>query len=246
MSEPSPDYSPTRRETRMTLMLPVVVRAHAPDGTALEEEALMQDVCGGGMAFRTTVPLRRGQVVHLTAPVPRSFRKHGVNEPSYAAYAIVRNLLVDDEGCRVGVMFFGEEPPSNYRTNPAARYVLPSDVVPGWSTPIAVSEGGPEPGELRRHPRFAIFVDLALEQVDEWGAVIDGERTVADNVSLGGARVFTSHAFNKGDVLIVREIGGSFEARALVVGSFAGPDRMRRLNLHFLDGREPRHLVPGH
>ena len=127
-----------------------------------------------------------------------------------------------------------------------ARYVLPSDVVPGWSTPLSVSEAGPEPGELRRHPRFAIFVELALEQVDEWGAVIDGERTVADNVSLGGARVLTSHDFSNGDVLMVREIGGGFEARALVVGSFAGPDGTRRLNLHFLDGREPRHLVPGH
>jgi hypothetical protein len=230
----------------MDLLLPVLVKAHLPGGAVLEDEALMQDVCGGGMAFRTSMPLRKGQVVHLQAPVPRAFRKYELSARSYPVYAIVRSVLVDDEGSRVGVMFFGQEPPSGYQTNPAARYVLPNDIVPGWAASVIAKDAAGEAGDLRHYPRFPIFVEFALERVDEFGAVIDEERTVAVDVSRGGARVFTTHPFRDGDVVHVRELAGSFETRAQVVGSFHGPDGVRRLNLHFLDGREPRHLVPGH
>ena len=231
----------------MALLLPVTVRAHAPNGTEEEDEALMQDVCSGGMAFRSRLALRKGQVVQLSAPVPRTYRQYGLQERNYTVYAIVRNLLVDDEGSRVGVMFFGKEPPSGYRANPSTRFVLPTDVVPDWQVPgKPTAETQRDPGDLRRHRRFAISVDFTVEQLDEWGAVLDQERTVADNISRGGARVFTSHDFRTGDVVMVREMGGSFETRALIVGTCVGPDGVRRLNLHFLDGREPRHLVPGH
>jgi hypothetical protein len=246
MSETAREYTPARSEPRLGLLLPVLVTGHAPGGTVLEDEGLMQDVCGGGMAFRTTLPLRKGQVVHLQAAVPRGFRKYGLDARSYAVFAIVRSVLVDDEGSRVGVLFFGQEPPSGYQANPAACYELPDDVVPGWAASVIAKDAAGAAAELRHHPRFPIFVDFALERVDEWGAVLEEERTVADNVSHGGARVYTTHSFQVGEVVQVRESAGSFAARARVVGSFRGPDGVRRLNLHFLDGREPRHLVPGH
>ena len=245
-SKPAREYTPPRGEPRLGLLLPVQVTAHAPGGTVLEDEGLMQDVCGGGMAFRTSLPLRRGQIVHLQAPVPRGFRKYELDARSYAVFAIVCNVLVDDDGNRVGVMFFGQEPPSGYQANPAARYVLPNDVVPGWVASVIAKDAAGAAAELRHHPRYPIFVGLALERVDEFGAVLEEERTVADNMSRGGARVFTTHSFRVGEVVLVRESAGSFAARARVVGSFQGPDGIRRLNLHFLDGREPRHLVPGH
>lgn len=236
------DYAIPRKEERINLLLPVQVKTYSPKGAPWEEEALMQDVSSGGMAFRSLLPLRKGQVVQLDAPVPKTLRKFGRDAASYRVYAIVRNILVDDDGCRIGVMFFGKEPPRGYDQNPSARYLLPSDLEAGRreaKRPIPEPEDSPDPNGKRRHERHDISAEFELFHVDEWGTLLDEERTVAENVSLGGARVVTRRAFAIGDVILVRDVGGSFKARAAVVNSYLGPDRVRRLNLKFLDSLGP-------
>jgi PilZ domain-containing protein len=238
-----------RKEERVTLLLPVQVRTFAPDGAPLREEALMQDVSAGGMAFRSHLPLRKGQVVQLDGPVPRTLRQFGRDSDSYSVFAIVRNILVDDEGSRVGVMFFGKEPPRGYDRNPSARYLLPSDLQADRQRakrPVPEPEPPVDAAGKRRHERFDVSVDLDLFLVDQWGALLDEERTVTENLSLGGARVLTGRAFAVGDVIVVREVGGPFKARAQVVSSFLGANQVRRLNLKFLDSSGTGHLVKKH
>ena len=240
-----------RREERLALLMPVKVRTHAPNGDVCEEEGLMQDVCSGGMSFRARMPLRKGQVVHLSAPVPRTMREYGKDSAAYQVYAIVRNILVDDDSCRVGVMFFGREPPRGYERNPRARFLLPKDIeaepgaperkIPSTSPAPSIDFGG-----KRTHERYDTIVEVELLYVDEWGTLLDRERTVAENVSLGGARVLTTHRFAVGSVIQLRDVSGSFEGRALIVGSHVGPKQVRRLNLKFLDRRRPVHLLPQH
>lgn len=239
-------YAIPRREERVNLLLPVQVRTYSPKGAALQEEALMQDVSAGGMAFRSHLPLRKGQVVQLEAPVPKTLRQFAREADNYTVFAIVRNILVDDDGCRVGVMFFGKEPPRGYDRNPSARYLLPSDLKadkPPGKRPIPQPEPPVDPDGKRRHERYDASVDVELFLVDEWGALLDDERTVTENLSVGGARVLSSHAFAVGDVIVVREVGGPFKARAQVVGSSLGPNQVRRLNLKFLESSGSVHLV---
>jgi len=50
-------------------------------------------------------------------------------------------------------------------------------------------------------------------------------------------------ALAPGDIVHLEEIGGLFKTRAEVRGSYVGKDRIRRLNLHFLDSRAPDYLV---
>jgi hypothetical protein len=223
-------------------MLPVKVHVDLPDGTACEEEALMQDVSLGGMAFRARMPLRKGQVVRLSAPVPKTLREFDRESAAYQVYGIVRNILVDDDGCRVGVMFFGKQPPRGYARNPAARFLLPGDVKPETPRPRPLPSDA-DPGGKRRHPRYEVLVEVELFYMDEWGTVLDRERTVTENMSMGGARVLATHAFPVGSVVMLREPSGSFESRTEVVGSFVGPMGVRRLNLRFLDGRTPIHII---
>jgi hypothetical protein len=239
-------YAIPRKEERVTLLLPVQVRTYSPQGAPLHEEALMQDVSSGGMAFRSHLALRKGQVVQLDGPVPRTLRQFGRDASSYTVYAIVRNILVDDDGCRVGVMFFGKEPPRGYESNPAARYLLPSDLRAErreGKRPIPEPEPPVDPAGKRRHERVDASLDVELFLVDEWGSLLDEERTVTENLSLGGARVLSSHPFGVGDIIVVREVGGPFKTRAQVVGSVMGPNQVRRLNLKFLDATAPAHLV---
>lgn len=100
-----------------------------------------------------------------------------------------------------------------------------------------------DPNERRAHPRFQLFLNMTIQQVDEWGAVLQEELTVAESLSKGGAQVKTSLEFMKGDVILLQEAGGGFATRAEVRAIQAGPDGIARLHLKFLDRPAPERLL---
>src|SRR5262249_11439472 len=159
-------------------------------------------------------------------------------EPAYRVFGIVRDAVLEAGICRIGVMFYGKEPPAGFEDNPSARFRLPSDADerPPAPRPVVQEEEKPDPDGRRAAERFDIFVDFFMELVDEWGSVLQEERTVADNISKGGARVLTSRDLGKGDVIVLHEVGGAFETRAEVRDLHVGKDGIRRLNVRFLDG----------
>ena len=80
--------------------------------------------------------------------------------------------------------------------------------------------------------------------------MLQEERTIAENVGRGGARVMTTMAsLGPGRrrparrSRAVRFNGGPYTTRAEVRGSYLGKDNIRRLNLKFLDRPAPKHLV---
>jgi hypothetical protein len=97
--------------------------------------------------------------------------------------------------------------------------------------------------DRRASARVNLFVNFTLQQVDEWGAVLQEELTVADNLSRGGAHVMTSLEFAKNDVIQLEESGGGFATRAEVRGVKRGRDGIIRLHLRFLDGQAPDRLL---
>lgn len=238
-----------RRERRAPLHQVLVYQAYNSDGSTVEDRAELCDASTRGASFLMGQRLDAGRVLHLAAPLPRRFRSFDAETPSYFVYAIVRHAAAVEDRWRVGVMFFGKEPPKGFDAHPGALYFLPTDT-PQAATPgpqrAAVPEPEPDPGGRRQTHRFRIFVDFVLRQVDEWGTVLAEELTVAENVSLGGACVYTSLPLRVGHVVHVQERGGSFEARAEVRDTYVGVDRIRRVSLSFLDGRGPSHLVRSH
>jgi hypothetical protein len=241
--------SERRRERRAPLHQVLVFQAYNSDGSTFEDRAELCDASTRGASFLLGQRLDPGRVLHLAAPLPRRFRTFDAETPSYFVYAIVRHAKAVEEGWRVGVMFFGKEPPKGFDTHPGALYFLPTDS----TQPVALSpqrveqpEPEPDPGGRRQSHRFRIFVDFVLRQVDEWGTVLAEELTVAENVSFGGACVYTSLPLRVGHIVHVQERGGSFEARAEIRDTYVGIDRIRRVSLSFLDGRGPAHLVRSH
>lgn len=238
-----------RREERHGLNLPIRVLGYDPDGTSWQELVETGDLSAGGAAFTVKRPVFRGQCLRLALPMPKSLRAFDHDEPAYRVYAIVRTATLQDAACRVGVMFFGKEPPRGYEDNPAARFVLPSDLEeersggPAPPPPPSEPEPAPDPYGRRAHERFDIFVEFSVELVDEWGVVLAEERTVADNISKGGARLMTATSFAKGEVIFLHEVGGPFETRAEIRDVHVGKDGIRRLHVRFLDGHSPDHLV---
>jgi eukaryotic-like serine/threonine-protein kinase len=114
---------------------------------------------------------------------------------------------------------------------------------------LAPSVPTPPPPERRRDTRLDIFANFKLRRMDSQGDVLQEERTIAENVGRGGARLCTSMAsLGPGDVVVVEEVGGPskgepFTTRAEVRNSYLGKDNIRRLNLRFLDRPAPKHLV---
>jgi hypothetical protein len=119
---------------------------------------------------------------------------------------------------------------------------MPAAPVPGapvraFQSPIQA------PSERRRAPRVELFVNFTVQLVDEWGAVLQEELTVADNISRGGARVMTSLGFQVGDVLLLQEAGGGFATRAEVRAITKVQPAVDRLHLRFLDRQAPDRLL---
>jgi hypothetical protein len=99
------------------------------------------------------------------------------------------------------------------------------------------------PNDRRASPRTEKFVNFTIQLVDEWGAVLQEELTVADNVGRGGARVMTTLGFQVGDVVLLQEAGGGFATRAEVRGITRAQPTIDRLHLRFLDRQAPDRML---
>lgn len=212
----------------MGLSVPVRVLGHDPDGRPWEEMTSTDDASYGGASFPLKHAHAVGQVLHLSSPLPRNFRRYDLAETSYKTYALVRNTRTGPEGEHlVGVLFLGRVPPKGFDARPGGRFGLPEDPKTG-PTP------GPGPGpERRRHERLQMFVNLRVRWLGTSGAV--EEQTVTENVSRGGARVFTTLPVAAGQAVTVVDLGDKVAAEARVCNVWSGADRISRLNLHFAD-----------
>ena len=70
---------------------------------------------------------------------------------------------------------------------------VPADAAPTGGLPAVVPPGAamptPTPSERRRVTRLDIFVNFVVRRVGTLGTVLQEERTIAENVGRGGARV---------------------------------------------------------
>jgi hypothetical protein len=53
----------------------------------------------------------------------------------------------------------------------------------------------------------------------------------------------TMTSVGTGDIVYLEEVGGQFKTRGEIRGAYVGKDKIRRLNLRFLDSPAPDYLV---
>ena len=132
-------------------------------------------------------------------------------------------------------------PPEFERPRTAStEAVRPAQAVPA-TEPVKAAQ--PAQKERRGVTRVELFVNFTIQLVDEWGAVLQEELTVADNIGRGGARVMTSMAFQVGDVILLQEAGGGFATRAEVRAITRVKASIDRLHLRFIDRHAPDRLM---
>ena len=220
-----------RKQQRMSLGVPVRVQGHDPNGTPWTEMTMTENADFGGAAFSLKHPVTRGHALHLSLPLPKSFRSYDITAASYSVYAIVRNTVALPNGSfRVGVMFLGRHPPRGHAQNPGGLYLLPSDLVAGAGSGHVLSGI-----ERRVHPRYDLAVQLKLTRPEPVAFGPTSEQTLTRNLGTGGAMVLTSLPVSRNDIVIVEDLQGILRTRAEVRGVFIGKDNIPRLNLRFLD-----------
>jgi hypothetical protein len=214
-----------RRQQRMSLTLPVRVQGQYPDGVTWEDMSSTSDASVGGASVKLTRTVLRGQALFLSLPLPRRYRAFDLTAPTYRVYAVVCSVK---PGGDVGLRFLGKNPPGGYRRNDAGLFLSP---------PIS-----PPTSDRRAAPRKEGVFFFVLKPTDDRGALRE-ETTVADNLGPGGARIKTTQVFANGEIIEVREAGGTFITRASVQNAYVGEDSVWRLNLMFLDAPTPAHLI---
>lgn len=202
--------------------------------------------------FTGTVPFRGDTPVatlfkHIQDPVP--FEGPVAARIPLAAVPVLRKALAKNRTERIASAAALAE--ALRKAQQQATEGVPADAAPTGSVSAVVPPGAPPgatptptPSERRRVTRLDIFVNFIIRRVGTAGTVLQEERTIAENVGRGGARVMTSMAaLAPGDIVHLEEVGGPFKTRAEVRGSYVGKDRIRRLNLRFLDSPAPDYLV---
>jgi predicted Ser/Thr protein kinase len=202
--------------------------------------------------FSGTVPFRGDTPVatlfkHIQDPVP--FEGPAAARIPLSAVPVLRKALAKNKDERYATA--AEMAEALRKARQLARSgEVPADAAPTGGHPVIVPIAGggaevtPTPSERRRVTRLDIVVNFVLRRVGTAGTVLQEERTIAENIGRGGARVpttFTSLA--PGDIVHLEEVGGPFKTRAEVRGSYVSKDRVRRLNLRFLDSPAPDYLV---
>jgi predicted Ser/Thr protein kinase len=201
--------------------------------------------------FSGTVPFRGDTPVatlfkHIQDPVP--FEGPMAARIPYSAVPVLRKALAKNKDDRFGSA--SEMAESLRRAQQQARSGVPADAAPTGGHPVIVraDDSGrgvtPTPSDRRRVTRLDIFVNFKMRRVGTAGTVLQEERTIAENIGRGGARVCTTiSSLAPGDIVHLEEVGGPFKTRAEVRGSYVSTDGIRRLNLRFLDSPAPDYLV---
>jgi hypothetical protein len=232
-----------RRIQRIALPLPSRIEVKIDSTVAWNEITRLNDVSAFGAGFSLKRPVKRGRLLLLTVPMPRQLRSFDYSDPQYRVWGLVRRCIplvspAGDKSYVVGVAFVGKNPPPSYFEDPSTLFDISHQGDEGlWHICEAPSlpDQSSLPKDLRRQTRFFIPEALKLELMDEHSAVIAAESTVTENISLGGASVFTSLNAEPGSFVRVTSERHNITIISVVRGKRVGPDGMTRLHIEFID-----------
>jgi len=245
MPSPTTVEKDERRMQRIGLTLPIRVEYKVNQTVSWTEVTRLRDISTFGAGFQLPRPVKRGRLILMTIPLPRQLRCYDFMEPQYRVYGLVRNCIplrknaTTPETYAIGTAFIGKYPPVSYVEDPSKLYDIKPHREEGTLWQVTNAESNPDethlPKELRRHSRFQIPVTIMLETLDEDGNVQAGEVTVTENVSLGGASVFTTLPAEIGSFIRVTSELYNVSIVSIVRGKRIGPDSIPRLHIEFID-----------
>lgn len=237
------DQTENRRIHRVPLSLPIRVASYISPKTTWDEITRLNDVSAFGAGFNLKRPIKRGRLIEMTIPLPRQLRCFDFSEPQYRIWGIVRrcipvNFNTTTERYAIGTAFIGKFPPHNFHNEPSKLYEISQKGEKGlWQIVPAPTQ--PDESllqkEERRHTRFSLPVNITLETLDETKNVTASEMAVTENLSLGGAAVFSTLPAEVGSFMRLKCEQYNVSIISIVRGKRMGIDGIPRLHLEFID-----------
>ncbi len=230
----------------MSLGLSARVEVRVGRTVSWSEEATCTDISAYGMAICLRRPLKRGRVVLLSVQMPADLRRYDARKPEYNVWGVVRHCIPVRSGDNIlphystGIAFIGKNEPSGFSEHPSRLY----DVDPPrtaaddfWQLVDGNARNNEMLGrrERRKDTRFSVPEPLMIEIMDENGDVIALEPSVTENISVGGAIVFTQFYASIGTFLRIVSQQHKIEIISVVRGRRDGPDGLSRLHIEFID-----------
>lgn len=231
-----------RRIRRINLPLPIRVEHNVTPEKAMNEVTRLIDVSAFGAGFNLKHPIKRGRLVYMTIPLSRQLRNYDYEEAQYRIWGLVRHCIPVKEKLgekyAIGTAFIGKHPPKSHNENPAKLYDISHREESHFWHIVEASNNPDEtnlPNVDRRHTRHSIPVGITLEMLNDLGNTIAKETTVTENVSLGGASVFSSLQANVGSFLRLTSEQYNVTLTSIVRNKRLGRDGIPRLHLEFFD-----------
>jgi hypothetical protein len=234
-----------RIRERLELKLPVRVRCRETKDFEWTEITRLIDVTPFGAGFTLKRPVEKGRLLHMTIPMPRQLRVFDHVEDQYRVWALVRYIKPGAklEGktalFEVGVAFIGKRAPRSYEADPSRRYEI------GGKSPESLSVAADwvpieQPSaDKRSATRHNIPVDMLIETLNDKGEVELSEHTVAENISLKGAAIYTTLSLPVGRFIRLSSEQFKLTVHAAVRGQSMGPAGVPRIHVEFVDREWP-------
>lgn len=243
LATPPPSEKENRRIQRIALPLPVRIEVKVSTDVSWNEVTRLNDVSAFGCGFSLKRPVKRGRIVLMTIPMPRQLRSYDYGEPQYRVWGLVRRCIPVEKSSppefSVGIAFTGKAPPSGFLEHPSMLFDAAEreDSNGFWQITPAnlMADESSLPKDLRKQTRYFIPEQLLLQQVDESGNVLFSETTVTENISLGGAAVFTTLEAPAGSFVRVLSERFNVTILSIVRTSRKGSDGITRLHIEFID-----------
>jgi hypothetical protein len=236
----------TRQSQRLKLDIPLTVVHKLSVDKQWIEETKIEEANQLGAGFRLNRPVEAGRLVHLTMPMPGKLRAYDFKDKQYSIWAVVRyiRLLSTDDADHVGpfnigVAFIGKEPPDSFILDPTARYEL---------KPVIAKEGLWVPRERpRQSGRYAFTTDrrvqmalkVIIESFNERGEITNRQETETENISTGGAAVWTNISPDYENFIRFTSIDKKISILSIVRGQHNDANRGQCLHLEFISSRWP-------
>ena len=171
--------------------------------------------------------------------LPPHLRCYDYDAEFYKVWGLVQHcapMRGDDlPGYHIGVAYVGKDAPKSHSVNPRQHYRISGVGRDGLWKVTETKTAFKKRAEIR----FWTPVDLYLALVDRKDGSLGGERTTTENVSRGGAAVFTTLEIGIGDRVKFISEKYDFSGLAVVCDRQVGNDDRTRIHIKFVEGVFP-------
>ena len=229
-----------RIRERLPLHLPVRVQGRDTPTFEWTEITRLANVTPFGAGFSLKHPTEKGRLLYMTIPMPRQLRVFDHVEDQYRIWAVVRHMrpaVVDNQTVfNVGVAFIGKRAPASYATEPWKRY----DILTSAFQALSKADEILIPlSDQRAHTRHNIAVDMRIEVIDMDGKVTESEHTVTEDISVGGATLFTTLQIPPGRFIRLTSEQYGITTHAAIRSRSTGANGVPRIHVEFIDREWP-------